>query len=94
MPTLHLIHSPRSEGDTLGRCADVARGGDAIVFYGRGVFAAAGVLPPLPNVALFVIAADALELHVTPRLPERVSIIDDARFVELVVEYPRSIAWA
>ena len=64
---------------------------DALLLLGDGVHAAAAAAA-LDGVALFVLAVDAAARGVTT-LPDSVTEIDMAGFVELTERFSRQVAW-
>ena len=92
MATLHLIAKAPVGTDIIGRCFASAVAGDAILFLGQGVMAAKYV-NPVDGVSLYAQADDVGRLALRNQVPPFVQLIEDGRFVELVVQYRVSVSW-
>ncbi len=92
MATLHLIARAPLGSDIVGRCIASAVAGDAVLFLGQGVVAARHVAP-VDGVSLHAHADDVSRLALRDQLPSFVQLIEDRRFVELVVQFRVSVSW-
>lgn len=91
MSTLHLI-SRALDPQTLGELARSLNTNDALLLCCDAVYLPLSHgLPAGP--AIFALASDIAARGLEGRLPDTVSIIDHARFVELALAHARSTSW-
>ncbi len=98
MASLHIINSHAANGYVLSRCIASATSGDAVLLIGDGVYCAVADLFALavkrPKLQWFGLQADADARGLLGRLADTVELIDDARFVELVVAHQPIVTWS
>lgn len=87
--TLHIVSKSPYSSNALADCLDSFAKGDALLLIEDGVYALKGRIPESGPVYCLRADADARGLAV----PERVSAIDDAGWVELCARHNPIVSW-
>jgi tRNA 2-thiouridine synthesizing protein B len=100
MATLHTVNKSPFETGALLSCLNHCKPGDAVVLIEDGVYGALGassVADPVraatSDVAVFALDGDVKARGIGGKLIDEVETVDYGGFVDLVVEYDRTLAW-
>lgn len=88
MAALHLVNRSRALAD----CLQIAAPDDTILLIEDAVFRATAALAP-PGRALLALQPDVSARGLTGRLAATVTCIDDADFVQRVVDHQPIVTW-
>ena len=92
MSTLHTVNKTAAN-NALESCLRVASSGDCVLLIEDGVYQAAklAVHSQVPNLHLYALIDDVTARGIN--LPEAITPIDYAQFVDLVCQQQRSVSW-
>jgi len=92
MPTLHILNKASPEHDASIDCLRSLQDGDGLLLIEDGVY-----LTQHNSLAKRSVAIHALQhdLHMRGLSPKqsRITIVDDAGFVELCTRYDKTVSW-
>lgn len=96
MTTLHTVNKSPLSDSCLKECLRVATAADSILLLEDGAYAADVHFSHLFNsieATVFVLASDAKARGLNGRINNQITSIDDADFVDLVVNNTNSHSW-
>ena len=96
--TLHTVNKSPFGSSALSNCLRTVSQGDALLLIEDGVYGADShqqdCWGPAPEgVQLFALKADVEARGLTGRVSDKVTLIDDGQFVDLVVDCDKSQSW-
>ena len=99
MATLHIVSTPTESSSALARCLYAASPGDTVLLIGNGVYCAdATSFERLSShgsgLLWFASADDVRSRGMAGRLADRVELVDDGGFVDLVVTHQPIVSWS
>lgn len=92
MSTLHTVNKTAAN-NALEACLRVISSGDCVLLIEDGVYQAAELAlhPQASDLQLYALAGDVAARGI--KLPEAITPIDYAQFVDLVCQQQRSVSW-
>lgn len=92
MSTLHTVNKTAAN-NALATCLRVASSGDSLLLIEDGVYQASALvqLPQAATLRLYALQEDVAARGIS--LPDAITAIDYAQFVDLVCAQQRSVSW-
>lgn len=91
--TLHLIQESPFSSSALQECINILENGDAILLMQNGVYGAHHTLTNSASLNIFALKDDLTARGIMDKTPTHIKTISYDEFVELCIQYDKTISW-